>query len=65
MDSFMEEMNKIHKNWESIEEYKVRQETLMTSKEIRKLDVYNIGGLEFTDPDEIRFLYLERELIAS
>jgi len=65
LDSFMEEMNKIHKNWASIEEYKVRQETLMTSKEIRTLDVYNIGGLEFTDPDEIRFLYLERKLIAS
>ena len=64
LDAFMEEMNKIHKNWASIEKYKVRQEKLMTSKEVRTLDVYSIGGLEFTDPNEIVFLYLERELIA-
>lgn len=64
LDSFMEEMNKIHKDWTSVQKYKVRQEELMTSKEIRTLDVYEIGGLEFTDPDEIRFLYLERNLIA-
>jgi len=63
LEDFMNEMNKIHKNWACIERYKVRQEALRTSKEIRTLDVYSIGGLEFTDPDEIRFLYLERNLI--
>lgn len=64
LNDFMKEMNKIHKNWACIEEYKVRQESLRISKETRTLDVYSIGGLEFTDLDEIRFLYLERNLIA-
>lgn len=64
LEDFMNEMNKIHKNWSCIGRYKVRKESLRTSKELRTLDVYSIGGLEFTDPDEIRFLYLERNLIA-
>lgn len=65
LQAFMNELNKVHRNWSKIEEYKAGQKRIRTSSEIRTLDVYNIGGLEFTDPNEICFLYLTLDFIES
>lgn len=63
LEGFMEELNSIRKDW-SIEKYKTGQMSLQTATELREFNVYTIGGLEFTDPEEVMFLYLERNLIA-
>jgi len=63
LEDFMKELNSIRKDW-SIEKYKTGQMSLQTTNEIRQFNVYTIGGLEFTDLEEVMFLYLERNLIA-
>ena len=52
------------KSWvEKIEGFKTTQtKQIRTSEGIRILYVYQIGGLEFTDPQEIDFLYLYGDL---
>ena len=52
------------KSWvEKIEGFKTTQtKQIRTSEGIRTLYVYQIGGLEFTDPQEIDFLYLYGDL---
>lgn len=47
-----------------IEGFKTTQtKQIRTSKGIRTLYVYQIGGVEFTDPQEIDFLYLYGDLV--
>lgn len=65
MEEFARAVRKLHRNWSRIAEYKTSQKVLKTSTETRNLDVYSFGDLEFTDPYEVMFLYLEREFIAS
>lgn len=63
LGKFAECLNEIRKDWSKIAKFKTGQKKLRTSREIRTLDVYNIGGLEFTDIYEVMFLYLERNYI--
>lgn len=65
LDEFMEATAKLHRDWSKITDFKTCERKLNTSKETRTLNVYSIGGLEFTDPYEIMFLYLERNCIAA
>ena len=65
LEEFMEALVPICRNWSKISDYKVGKAMLQVFKELRTLDVYRIGGLEFTDPYEIMFLYLERNVIWS
>ena len=64
LEAFMRELNSIRKNWGKVNEFKTGEKTLKTASEIRTLNVYNIGGLEFTDIYEVMYLYLVRNLIA-
>ncbi len=63
LQEFAKKFNMLRKDWSRISEFKTSQKTLQTSTETRTLDVYTIGELEFTDPYEIMFLYLERDFI--
>lgn len=65
LDSFMEYLDSIRKDWSKISEFKVGKRNLRTPHEYRELDVYDIGGLQFTDIYEVMFLYVERNLIAT
>ena len=65
LEGFKEAINKKKDcSWvEKIERFKTTQKKeLRTSTGDRVLDIYRIGGLEFTDPQEIDFLYLYGEL---
>ena len=64
LEALFEELSKIRNDWSLIANFKTGQKTLKTSKEIRTLNVYTIGGLEFTDSYEVMFLYLERALLG-
>lgn len=64
LENFMKELNSIRKDWAKVDGFKVSQKLLKTKGELRTLNVYNIGGLEFTDIYEVMFLYLERNLIT-
>lgn len=63
MREFMKCLDTIRKDWSKIASFKAGQKQLRTPHELRTLDVYNIGGLEFSDIYEVMFLYLERNLI--
>lgn len=65
LGNFMEELDSIRKDWAKVAKFKNGEKTLKTTRELRTLNVYNIGGLEFTDAYEVMFLYLERNLIAD
>ena len=65
LDSFMECLDTIRKDWSRIEEFKVGTRKLRTPHEYRTLDVYDIGGLLFTDIYEVMFLYVVRNLITT
>lgn len=65
IDEFMEIIPELQRDWSKIANFKTCEKKLNTSKETRTLNVYSIGGLEFTDPYEIMFLYLERNHIAA
>ena len=65
LDSFMECLDSIRKDWSKISEFKTGKRTLRTHHEYRELDVYDIGGLQFTDIYEVMFLYVERNLITT
>lgn len=62
MEEFIEEVGTICKSrdWVAkIETFKIDEtKRIKTSKEVRTLNIYRIGGLEFTDPCEIDFLRL-------
>lgn len=63
LDGFMEALDEVRKDWSKIADFKTSQKKLQTAHELRTLDVYTIGGLEFTDIYEVMFLYLERNHI--
>lgn len=65
LKDFMECLDIVRKDWAKLAEFKVGIKQLRTPHEVRSLDVYNVGGLEFTDIYEIMFLYLERNVILS
>lgn len=64
LGEFMKCLDTIRKDWSKVTDFKVGQRQLRTYHELRNLDVYNIGGLEFTDIYEIMFLYLERKFLG-
>lgn len=64
LNGFMKCLDTIRKDWTKVFEFKSGQKKLRTPHELRTLDVYNIGGLEFTDIYEVMFLYVERNIIA-
>ena len=64
LDEVMKSMNSVRRDWSRVANFKSGQKSLQTASELRTLDVYNIGGLEFTDIYEVMFLYLERNFIA-
>ena len=61
---FFEALNSIKCNWSKLENFKTGEKQLKTSAGMRTLAVYEVGGLKFTDPDEIIFLYTERYYIT-
>lgn len=63
LEEFLSNLDTIRKNWAKIAEFKVGESLLRTPHELRTIDVYNIGGFDFTDIYEVMFLYLERNLI--
>lgn len=63
IQAFVEELSTLCRDWSQIENFKTGKKQLRTSKELLTLDVYNIGGLEFTDTYEIEFLYLMNQFI--
>ena len=67
IQDFAKTMSKIYRYWswgDKLEEFKIGEQIkLRVSTGIRNLDVYHIGGLEFTDPEEIDFLYISREML--
>ena len=62
---FFTEVSKFDEDWSKIENFKTGQKTLRTTEGVQTLDVYTIGGLEFTDPYEIVSLYLSHDVIMS
>ena len=59
LEEFFKKLSFISKDWSQIANFKTGKKQLLTSQGVRELDVYNIEGVEFTDPDEIRFIYLQ------
>ena len=64
LGEFVKAVSKLHRNWSKMADFKTSQKSLRTFSETRNLDVYSFGELEFTDPYEVMFLYLEREFIV-
>lgn len=62
---FMKDAHKISRKKLGIESFKTDEKKLKTSRELRVLDVYTVGGLEFTDSYEVGFLYVERNFIEK
>lgn len=62
--NFMKELDSIRKDWSKIADFWDGEKKLKTTSQTRTLNVYKIGGLEFTDVYEVMFLYLERNLIT-
>lgn len=65
LKEFWKAIDILRKDWSKMDDFKTSQKNLQTVSETRTLNVYSIGGLEFTDPYEVMVLYLERNLIAS
>lgn len=49
-------LRRLKRNWNRLPEFKAGEIKLKTSAGLRTMDAYVIGGLEFTDPEEISFL---------
>ena len=64
LKEFFEKMNMIKGDCTKINQFKSGEMQIRTSAGIRNLDIFEIGGLKFTDPDEIRFLYTERNYFS-
>lgn len=62
--NFMKELDSIRKDWSKIADFWDGEKKLKTTSQTSTLNVYKIGGLEFTDVYEVMFLYLERNLIT-
>lgn len=58
MKKFAEDVSRLCRDWSKMTNFKKSQKSLKTTSETRILDVYEIGGLEFTDPYEVMCLYL-------
>lgn len=63
LDVFMNCLSVIRRDWSKITDFKIGQTQLRTPHELRTLDVYDIGGLKFTDIYEVMFLYTSRNII--
>lgn len=63
LGKFGEELEEIRRDWSRSLKFKTGEKKLRTLHELRTLDVYTIGGLEFTDIYEVMFLYLEHNYI--
>lgn len=61
--TFLNSLNSVRNDWSNMADFKVGQKKLRTLHELRTLDVYNIGGFEFTDIYEVMFLYLTRSIV--
>lgn len=64
LEEFMKFFDAFRKDWSKVTYFKTGQRKLQTLHELRTLEVYNIGGFEFTDIYEVMFLYVERNIIA-
>lgn len=65
LSEFTQCLEQFRRDWKNVLKFKAGTKTLMTSQGLRTLDVYKIGGLEFTDIYEVMFLYVERNLLAE
>lgn len=64
LSEFFDSLTTIRNDWSKFKEFKTGRKQLRVYNEgIRTLNVYNIGGLEFTDIAEVMFLYSERNYI--
>ena len=67
IEEFMQIIAEIYKKWSWTDEFEKfstgKKVAIRTSSEVRNLDIYNIGGLEFTDLEEVDFLYSNRNFI--
>lgn len=63
LDGFMDRLDLLRRDWGNIKLFRSKTKQVMTSQGERDLLVYNIGGLEFTDPYEVMLLYVARNLI--
>lgn len=57
LQGFTEELANLRGDFDRVFDYAEDMKTIMTSKGKRTLTVYKIGGLQFTDPEEVIFLY--------
>lgn len=64
LNEFFAKLSTIRNDWTKIANFKIGQKKLLTSNGVRTLNVYNIGGLQFTDIGEVMFLYSERNNIC-
>lgn len=64
-ENFLNSLDSVRSDWSNMDDFKVGQKKLRTLHEIRTLDVYSIGGFEFTDIYEVMFLYVARNLITT
>ena len=65
IEKIFKDISKLCKDWSKITDFKKTEMSLKISSETRKLDVYEIGELEFTDPYEVMCLYLARRFLST
>lgn len=64
LEPFSNALDLFRQDWANMLKFKTeRTRTIVTSEGERKLTIYEIGGLEFTDPYEVMFLYVARNII--
>lgn len=64
-EKFLDSLNAVRSDWSNMDDFKMGQKQLRTLHELRTLDVYNIGGFEFTDIYEVMFLYVARSIMNN
>jgi len=63
LSEFYAILNTIRNDWSKIADFKTGHKELRVYNGIRTLNIYSIGGLEFTDIAEVMFLYSECNVI--
>lgn len=64
MANFAKHIPKFRADWSSVEGFKTKELSIVTSEGEKKLNCYEIGGFEFTDIYEIMNLYVNRRILA-
>lgn len=65
VEKIFEDISRLCKDWSKITDFKKNEKSLKTTSDTRKLDVFEIGGEEFTDPYEVMCLYLARKVLST